>query len=261
MKFWQIDAFTDKIFSGNPADVIIVDEFPEKNVMQAIASEMNLSETVFLKALNDQYEIRWFSPRDEAPLCGHATIAAAFILKKLGHVKDSVKFYSHISGELSATFEDDWIWLNFPKLEITQTSAPLYLQEALSGVYIQELYRDNLVYVAVLSSKEEVINLEPNLNLIEQIDCRAVVVTSIGDNNYDFYSRYFAPKVGIPEDPVCGSAHCRLTSYWAKRLGKSEMIAFQASKRGGVLRVQDKGDRTLIAGKAIQVSEGIINWS
>jgi PhzF family phenazine biosynthesis protein len=260
MKFWYVDAFTDQPFKGNPAGVFIVDDFPESIDMQTIAAELNLSETTYVKKIKDNhFHIRWFSPKDEAPLCGHATIAASHVLKTEKMITSDHITFDSKAGELSVRCDEAIGYeLNFPEKEIVPCELLDTLRKALGDVNIQSVYKDDLVYLVVLDHAEAVQNLKPNLNKILKIDCRAVIVTAQGPSpEIDFVSRYFAPSVGIPEDPVCGSAHCRLTPFWAKRLNKLKMTAYQSSKRTGYLAVTWCPDekRVLISGKAYTVGD------
>jgi PhzF family phenazine biosynthesis protein len=260
LKLWLVDAFTNTPFAGNPAGVCLVNEFPPTSVMQAMAAELNWSETTFVVEKSpNHFHIRWFSPRDEAPMCGHATLAAAHVLWQQGQgLSDSIVFDS-LSGPLLATRVGSWITLNFPQKTIYPCAMPEKLTKSLGSVAIHSVCRDDLLYVVELATPEEVENLTPQLSIIEQLDCRAVVVTSQGTEPYDFVSRYFAPKVGIPEDPVCGSAHCRLVPYWAQRLGKNNMLAYQCSSRGGILKVSLQEDRVFLSGQACTIAEGIFD--
>jgi PhzF family phenazine biosynthesis protein len=263
--FWMVDAFTDQPFSGNPAGVFVVDEFPSTFLMQSIAAELNWSQTAFVKRLGthsdyEHYAIRWFSPRDEAPICGHATLASAHLLWEKNFVSKNKIVFESLAGPLVATKDDkDWITLDFPNKPIVECELPLDLRQALVGpdgeVEIISVHRDDLIYVVTLKNQSDLVKLTPNLNLIESLDCRAVSVTAKGREGYDFESRYFAPCVGIPEDPVCGSSHCRLAPLWASRLSKLSMMAYQASKRGGFLRVDVMEDRVTFSSKAITVCE------
>lgn len=258
MKFWYVDAFTCEPFKGNPAGVFIVEDFFTAPQMQNIAAELNLSETAFVKRLGvDHYHIRWFSPKDEAPLCGHATIAASHILKTEGLLTTNTIRYESLASELNVMCGEDFDYtLDFPEKPVVACELLDSLRKALGDVSIESVYKDDLIYMVVLDSAEAVQNLTPNLNKILKIDCRAVLVTAPGFGDYDFVSRYFAPRVGIPEDPVCGSAHCRLTPFWAERLGKKQMKAFQASDRTGVLDVSlTVNSRVLIKGEACTVAE------
>ncbi|RZI46217.1 PhzF family phenazine biosynthesis protein [Candidatus Finniella inopinata] len=260
MKIWLVDAFTAIAFQGNPAGICLVDHFPKTQLMQAIAAEMNWSQTAFVtQKADDHFHIRWFSPRDEAPLCGHATLAAAHTLWKEGRTDSQTLTFDSLGGILKAEKKSDgWIYLDFPLRPVTPCSLPDMLQEALQGITIQSVHRDETVYLVVLREAKDVIRLKPNLSIIEQIDCRAVIVTALGNAPYDFVSRYFAPRVGIPEDPVCGSAHCRLIPFWSEILNKNTLLAHQASPRSGVLKVSLVGDRVLIGGQAVTVSEGFL---
>ena len=268
MKFWQVDAFSDSVFNGNPAAVFVVSQFPHPWYMQQIAMELNLSQSAFVRPLSEsEYEIRWFSPKDEAPICGHATLASAHVLWKHHGVQSKpIVFYS-VAGPLRATTQQDgWIALDFPAKPLVQTQMPELLNRALGAgdsIRIESVWRDDLVYVVVLSDVGDLVELRPNLNKIAQLDARAVSITAYNDkgflsNDVDYFSRYFAPKVGIPEDPVCGSSHCRLAPFWANRLGKTMLTAYQASSRGGMIRltVYPDRNRVMIAGQAISVSQG-----
>lgn len=263
--FWMVDAFTDQPFAGNPAGVFVVNDFPNTHVMQSISAELNWSQTAFVMHLGthndyDHYAIRWFSPRDEAPICGHATLASAHILWEKGFSTKNKIVFESLAGPLIATKnEQSWITLDFPNKPVIECELPSALKKALIGprgeVEITSVHRDDLIYVVTLKNQSDLVTLTPSLNLIESLDCRAVSVTAAGRDGYDFESRYFAPSVGIPEDPVCGSSHCRLTPLWASRLGKTSMMAYQASRRGGFLRVDVLGDRVTLSSKAITVCE------
>jgi len=258
LTYWLVDAFTAQPFKGNPAGVCVVDEFEDDAILQNIASELNWSETSFVKRIEgNHFHLRWFSPKDECPLCGHATIATAHILWQQGFVTENTITFETLSGELSATREEDgWITLNFPARPVKPTISPEALRDALGNVNIEAVLSDDLIYVVVLPDVQDVIKAQPNLNLIEMLPVRAVCITARGALPYDFVSRYFAPRVGIPEDPVCGSAHCRLVPYWSDVLGKNNMLAYQASKRGGILKLSLIGDRVYISGQAVTISEG-----
>ncbi len=256
MKVWHVDAFSNRPFAGNPAAVILVDEFPDGYLMQAIAEELNLSETTFVKKLGkSHYHIRWFSPKDEAPLCAHATLAAAHVLWKENIVDGSLITFESRGGPLTASIDSEkWIHLNFPAKEVIQCAMPGLLSRALADVTVESVYSDDTIYVAVLDNCEELVNLRPDLDKIMELDCRAVCVTALNDGfldgSFDFISRYFAPRVGIYEDPVCGSSHTRLATLWAKELNQKQFLAYQASQRGGVLKVSLENDRVIIGGQA-----------
>lgn len=260
MKFWVVDAFTDKPFAGNPAAVFIVEYFPDDKLMQNIAAEMNLSETVFIKKTGGkQYHIRWFTPNSEAPLCGHATIAAMHILMQNGiETKSDTITLQSISGNLKAYYVDDLIVLDFPRYLTEKVKLSEALQDIVNSEPIYVGFSQNC-FLMEFATSEAVVRLQPDLARLKLLDFRALIVTAKGDGefvNYDFISRYFAPKVGIDEDPVCASAHCRLIPYWSEKLHKKKMIAYQPSKRGGVIICEDLVNRVLIAGKAVTVTKG-----
>jgi PhzF family phenazine biosynthesis protein len=262
MKFWVIDAFSSAPFKGNPAAVIIVDEFPAEMLMQNIAAEMRHSQTAFVKKLADShFHIRWFSPNSEAPICGHATVASFYVMLELKMVDyDSEVIFESMHGQLAVTAEKSgWITLNFPQMHVYDISKAEQ-EEYLAIVDNKPIYTgfsQGCIFMEY-NNRQEIISLQPNLERLEKIPCRALIVTS-SDSEYDFVSRYFAPKVGIPEDPVCASAHCRLIPYWANKLQKQEMIALQASKRGGILKCKNLTNRVLIAGQAVMVMEGTLH--
>jgi PhzF family phenazine biosynthesis protein len=259
LKIWLVDAFTSTPFAGNPAGICLVDRFPETDAMQQIAAELNWSETAFIVQKSPQhFHIRWFSPRDEAPLCGHATLAAAHILWKENKAETDLITFDSLGGPLTAKKNKSWITLNFPSRLVSPCPMPETLHNALGDITIQSVHKDDVLYLVFLGDEEEVRSLTPNLSLIEEIDCRAVIVTAPGKAPYDFVSRYFAPRVGIPEDPVCGSAHCRLAPFWSNLLGKTNFLAYQASKRGGILKVDLEGDRVSLSGQAVTVCDGIL---
>ncbi len=255
MKIYQVDAFTDIPFRGNPAAVCILSSNPSIEWMQDVAAEMNLAETAFLLPMNEGYNLRWFTPNSEVDLCGHATLASAHILWEKGYLQQDqeVKFYTK-SGLLTAKLNHGYIQLNFPATPEEEIIAPAGLIEALNinPVYIGKNVFDYLIEV---ESEEIVRNIVPDFSKLMEIHMRGVIVTA-RSTEYDFVSRFFAPEVGIFEDPVTGSAHCCLGVYWKKKLGKSKFHAYQASKRGGILKVEVKNERVLISGKAVTVLEG-----
>jgi PhzF family phenazine biosynthesis protein len=254
MKFWYVNAFTKNQFQGNPACVFLGDHFPEN--MQEIAAELNVSETTFVKRLGgNHFHIRWFSPKDEAPLCGHATLAATHILYTNQYLNTASVSFTSLAGPLTVHVENDLYTLDFPKKAITPAKIYDPISNALGNPDIQSIYQDDLIYIALLKDPLAVRDLTPSLELIEKIDCRAVAVTAPGFGQYDFVSRYFAPRVGIPEDPVCGSLHCRIAPFWAERLKKEKMLAYQFSKRTGELSLTYLGgERVLIGGHAVTVA-------
>lgn len=255
MKIYQVDAFTEKPFSGNPAGVCVLNERLDEELMQKIAMEINLSDTAFLVKEDEGYNLRWFTPNAEVDLCGHATLASAHILWEKGYLrKDQEAKFRTKSGLLTAKMNNSWIELNFPAVPEEEMEPPAELLEALEveAVYIGKNKFDYLIEV---KSEEIVRKIKPNFVKLVKVSARGVIVTSKA-KEYDFVSRFFAPEIGILEDPVTGSAHCCLGPYWQKKLNKDEFIAYQASERGGILKVKVLGDRVLISGKAVTVLEG-----
>lgn len=255
LPIYQVDAFTDKVFSGNPAAVCPLDDWLDSETMQAIAAENNLSETAFFVKQDDRYELRWFTPETEVDLCGHATLAAAWVLyNELGYTGDAVKFKT-LSGELTVWPENDRLCMNFPSRPPTQCDEPPELIEGL-GAQPEEVLasRD---YLCVFETPDQVKKLRPKMSLLRKLDVLGVIATAPGQD-CDFVSRFFAPKAGIPEDPVTGSAHCTLIPYWAERLGKKQLHARQISKRGGQLWCRLGTDRVVIAGNAAKYMQGTI---
>jgi len=251
----QIDAFTAVPFGGNPAAVCLLNRPKSDDWMLRVAQEMNLSETAFLLPEQDGYRLRWFTPAVEVDLCGHATLASAHALLEWGQWdgRDPVHFYSR-AGLLTARRDGDWIELNFPSRPGETCDIPAGLAEAL-GISASEAVRFNDDYLIEVGSEAEVRALQPDFQAIFLLPVRGVTVTA-RSQEYDFVSRFFAPQMAINEDPVTGSSHTRLTPYWSKKLGKARMLAFQASARGGVLRVELDGDRVRMAGQAVTVLRG-----
>lgn len=257
MKIYQVDAFTDEPFKGNPAAVCILSEERSAPWMQSLAMEMNLSETAFLLRQKDGFGLRWFTPKLEVDLCGHATLASSHVLWEFGFLKKDQQARFHTkSGLLTARKKGGWVEMNFPKEPEKKTLPPKELAKAL-GVKPVYVGKNRLGYLAELSSEKEVRQLEPDFSLLARLPLDRVMVTAkASTKGFDFVSRYFAPGAGVPEDPVTGSAHCCLGPYWQKRLGKSEFTAYQASKRGGVVKVRVGKDRVFISGKAVTVMVG-----
>jgi len=252
---FQLDAFTTRRFAGNPAAVMPMDRFLEDAVLQALAAENNLAETAFLVADGDDYRLRWFTPTTEVPLCGHATLAsAAVVMERLEPGRRRVVFHS-ASGPLTVTRTAGGYVMDFPARPSQPVPAPSGLAEAL-GVVPIEVWADPFNYLALLESAPAVRELAPDIAAIARLDRSGVIVTAPGDGTYDFVSRYFAPAKGIPEDPVTGGAHCALTPFWARRLGKTELRAFQASRRGGELVCRLAGDRVELEGACVFYLEG-----
>lgn len=260
-----IDAFTEQTFRGNPAATTLVEKFPEDAQMQQIASEINLSETAFVKPLApNHFQLRWFTPKQEVPLCGHATLAMAHYLREIKAIATDVPvIFSTLSGDLKISFEDDWIVMDFPASFYQPCSERS--QQILAEVFGDRTYKclgQSEDYITVvLDSEAAVQDFQPPYDRIAQLDGFGFIITAIADQHqpYDFVSRFFAPKAGIPEDPVTGSAHCSLTPYWAKCLSKNTLIAKQLSARTGDLEVSDHGTRVLLKGKAVTFLRGQID--
>ena len=257
LAIFQVDAFTDKLFAGNPAAVCILPKPRDKDWMQNVAQEMNLSETAFLNKREDGFNLRWFTPTVEVDLCGHATLASAHVLWEIGLLKlgEQARFYTR-SGLLTADRKGDWIELNFPATPDEPATAPADLPRAL-GVTPKYIGKSRFDYLVEVDSEETVRNLEPDFTVLKALPIRGVMVTSPATSpGYDFVSRFFAPGSGVNEDPVTGSAHCCLGPFWSRRLNKNEFLAYQASRRGGVVRVRVSGERVYLGGKAVTVLRG-----
>ncbi|MGB6387437.1 MAG: PhzF family phenazine biosynthesis protein [Terriglobales bacterium] len=255
MPIFQIDAFTAHRFAGNPAAVMPMENFLADAALQSIAAENNLAETAFLVPEGGDYRLRWFTPLTEVPLCGHATLAsAAVVMERLEPERKRVVFQS-ASGPLTVNRGTSGYVMNFPARPSEQISTPPGLSEAL-GVPPVEVFVNAFNYMALLENVQVLRKLAPNMSAIARMDRPGVIVTAPGDGSYDFVSRYFAPAKGIPEDPVTGAAHCMLAPYWAKRLGKTEFRAFQASRRGGEIICRLSGDRVELEGTCVFYMEG-----
>ena len=253
----QIDAFTDRPFAGNPAAVCLLADARDAAWMQAVAAEMNLSETAFVRKVDNAFELRWFTPAVEVALCGHATLAAAHALwtEQIVAAEDAIRFSTR-SGVLTCTRRGDLIELDFPATPAREDDAPPQLAEALGAdpLFVGRSDFDTLV---LLDCEATLRSLQPDFTLLRQLPVRGVIVTSAADDaSFDFVSRFFGPAVGIDEDPVTGSAHCVLAPFWGERLGKTEMTAYQASARGGVVRLRLADDRVVLGGQAVTVFEG-----
>ena len=253
----QVDAFTDKPFAGNPAAVCILPGPKDDRWMQDLAREMNLSETAFLHRENDGYRLRWFTPAVEVALCGHATLASAHVLWQDGHLAEGAQARFHTqSGLLTAERRGDWIELDFPATPAAPAQPPAGLAKAL-GVVPQTVGRSRFDYLVEVETEDVVRRLAPDFGALGRVEARGVIVTSRASTpGFDFVSRFFAPRAGVNEDPVTGSAHCTLTPFWSQRLGKKEMVAYQASQRGGVVRMRLQGDRVILGGQAVTVLRG-----
>lgn len=252
---FQLDAFTRKRFSGNPAAVMPMSEFPQDAAMQAIAAENNLAETAFLVPKDGDYLLRWFTPAVEVPLCGHATLAsAAVVMERLEPGRNKVVFHSK-SGPLTVTRAGTAYVMDFPTRPSEPVLPPVGLTEAL-GTAPTEVFVNAFNYMAVLPQPQDLRSLKPDIAAIARMDRSGVIVTAPGDGPYDFISRYFAPAKGIPEDPVTGSAHCMLMPYWVRQLGRAELRAYQASARGGELLCRLAGERVQLEGHCVFYLEG-----
>ena len=255
LNIFQVDAFAEKPFEGNPAAVVPLETWLPDDVMQAIAEENNLSETAFFVPNDNGFHVRWFTPKMEVKLCGHATLASGFVLfNLLGHGSGPITFDS-LSGPLLVTKTDDLLTLNFPAQKPEPCEAPKDLVEGL-GRQPQACYRND-DYLAVFERQEDIAAITPNQFALEKLDLRGIIVTA-PSSKYDFVARFFAPKYGIPEDPVTGSAYTQLMPYWVEALGRSKLRARQLSSRGGNLLCELKGDRVFISGSAIKYMEGTI---
>lgn len=258
MKIWTVDAFADKPYTGNPAAVMIVNAFPPDETCLKIAAEMNLSETVFVHPLTDgTFHIRWFTTKVEVKLCGHGTLAATHILFQEGLTQRETVTYTSLSGTLTASREDTSLILDFPLQKMEETFPLQKLIATLdlkaSAIAAVQGFDD---IILELGTAEEVRNLKLDPKDILKLDCLSLIVTAKGNIPYDFTSRVFAPRDGIDEDPVTGSAHCKLAPYWRQKLGKDTFLGYQASQRGGVLQVSIQGDRVLLKGHAVTVMAG-----
>jgi PhzF family phenazine biosynthesis protein len=257
LHFTQVDAFASQPFTGNPAAVVITGTPLDERLMPLVAREMNLSETAFLVPTGDGYSLRWFTPEVEVELCGHATLASAHVLWDEGHVAidQAVTFHTR-SGPLHARRSDEWIELDFPSRPAAPHPAPAELLSALAvtPTWVGKNVYDYLVEVA---DEAAVRALDPDMLALKRLGVRGIMVTALSDSpEFDFVSRFFAPGSGVDEDPVTGSAHCCLGPYWRDRLGQETFLAYQASARGGVVRVRIAGERVVLGGQAVTVARG-----
>jgi PhzF family phenazine biosynthesis protein len=249
IKIYQIDAFADKVFSGNPAAVCPLNSWLPDKLLQNIAMENNLAETCFYVKQSEKYEVRWFTPAVEVDLCGHATLAAAYVLYQYdGHKADAIQFYSPRSGSLSVTREGDLLTLDFPTDVFEKVALVPELTDGFNYKPL-EAFKGKTDYMLVFNDEDEIRNMQPDLSVVAKLVCRGVIVTAKGES-VDFVSRFFAPQSGIPEDPVTGSAHTTLTPYWSDRLEKKELSAIQLSARKGYLQCKNLNERTAISGYA-----------
>jgi PhzF family phenazine biosynthesis protein len=256
MRITQVDAFADRPFAGNPAAVCVLERPADETWMQLVAREMNLSETAYLHPEGDAFRLRWFTPVSEVDLCGHATLAAAHVLWEEGRIApDAPARFQTRSGLLTAARNDGWIELDFPSEPVEPTEGPAWLPDAL-GASVRFVGRNRMDLLVELESDRVLRELKPDIGRLGTIPVRGVIVTARGEPPHDFVSRFFAPRLGVPEDPVCGSAHCALTPYWSERLGKPTLLAYQASERGGLLRLRNEGRRVVLGGQAVTVMVG-----
>jgi PhzF family phenazine biosynthesis protein len=258
----QVDAFTDKPFGGNPAAVCLLESRRDERWMQNVAREMNLSETAFLSPNGDGYDLRWFTPTTEVDLCGHATLASAHALWESGRLaSDSPARFQTKSGLLTCQRRGAWIEMDFPSTPPKDSSPPAGLLEALK-LQARNTARSRFDWLVEVASEAEVRAAAPDFGLLKKVEARGVIVTSRAvpgrseGKAFDFVSRFFAPAAGVDEDPVTGSAHCCLAPYWRQRLGKDEMVGWQASARGGQVRVKVVGERVLLSGQTVTVLRG-----
>lgn len=259
LPLFQVDSFTDKPFKGNPAGVcVLIEERPDE-WMQSVAGEMNLSETAFVLKKGEEYSLRWFTPGVEVDLCGHATLAAAHILWQTGTVpaQKAIRFMTR-SGLLTITKQKDWIEMDFPARPCRPAAEGEGIVDAV-GAIPEEVFQSGENLMFVYESEKVVRSLKPNFSAMKTYDYHGVIVTSPSASpKFDFVSRYFAPAIGIDEDPVTGSSHCTLAPFWAERLRKDSMTAYQASARGGILKVRASAERVYICGQAVTVFGTVI---
>ena len=249
-KMYQVDAFSNTVFGGNPAAVCVLADWPKEELMQCIAAENNLAETAFVVKRSSDYEIRWFTPTIEVALCGHATMAAAHVLfNYFEHPTDSIDFYSRHSGKLSVGRHENLLTLDFPADTIEEVTAPKEIIDGLSKTPI-EVYKGKTDFLLIYESQKDIEQCIPNFHLLKQSKARGIIISAPGDE-VDFVSRFFAPGSGVDEDPVTGSAHTTLTPYWTAKLGNIQLKAQQLSLRKGNLTCELKGDRVKISGKAV----------
>ncbi|MCL2426813.1 MAG: PhzF family phenazine biosynthesis protein [Oscillospiraceae bacterium] len=256
MKYFIVDAFSDKLFSGNQAGVCLIDEWLDDKTMQNIAAENNLAETAFVVKRNGYYDLRWFTPKIEIDLCGHATLASAFVVTNFLDIGVLEMDFHTKSGVLSVKKVGDLFEMDFPARKPEKIEVTTVMEKAVRATVLEAyISRDMLL---VLDNEDKVKYLNPDMNLVAKLpDCMALIVTAKGDN-VDFVSRFFAPNVGVPEDPVTGSAHSTLIPFWAERLGKDEMTAKQLSERGGTIYCKSCGDRVKMSGYATLYLQGEI---
>lgn len=255
MKQYIVDAFTDKVFGGNPAAVCIMDSWPSDDLMMNITVENNLSETAFAVREGSRYRLRWFTPGGEIDLCGHATLATAFVLMNYYDSAANTVVFTTMSGELTVDRREDMYEMDFPAYELRPVPVTDEITEAVGAAPVEAYMGRDLL--CVFDSENTVKNLHPDMEKLKELDGLLLQATAKG-SDFDCVSRSFAPKLNVPEDPVCGSGHCHIVPYWAGRSGKKEIVACQASRRGGILYCRVEGDRVKLAGKAALFSVGEI---
>lgn len=251
-----VDAFADRPFGGNPAAICLLDRQRDDAWLQALANEMNLSETAYALPRGDAWSLRWFTPTVEVDLCGHATLATSHILWETGRLKSDLPAVFHTrSGQLVCKQADRWIAMDFPAAPPHEVEA---MPDLVEGLGVKPLWvgRSSMDVVACLESEQAVRAVVPNQTALARIKCRGILITARSAGSYDFVSRSFFPRLGVPEDPVCGSAHCCLGPMWSERLGKADLVGHQVSQRGGVVRVQCRGERVTLSGRAITTLRG-----
>lgn len=253
---YQVDAFTTQVFKGNPAAICPLDNWLDDGVLQAIAEENNLSETAFFVPKNKEFELRWFTPVNEVKLCGHATLAAAHIIFEIFGYTGSVITFKTLSGDLLVKKFGNELQMDFPADQPSPCEIPEILVKALGVMPNEVLVADD--YIAVFDSEATICSITPNYELLKQLDLRGVIITA-PSTDVDFVSRFFAPKLGVAEDPVTGSAHCELAPYWANKLGKKILSARQVSKRGGRLTCEVLSNRVLLSGSAVIFMKAEVN--
>jgi len=259
VELWQIDAFADRVFTGNPAAVCFLPEPRDDAWRQAVAAEMNLSETAYLEPGRDGFGLRWFTPAVEVDLCGHATLASGHFLWESGRLSPDAPARFHTqSGILTARRDREWIVLDFPATPARRGDEPAGLAAAL-GVTPSFVGRSRFDYLVAVDDPSRVREARPDLFSLARYPVRGIILTAPGDRpGVDFISRFFAPAAGVPEDPVTGSAHCALGPWWAERLGRTSLVGYQASRRGGSVRVEVRGDRVELGGRAVTVLKTVL---
>ena len=255
MKQYVVDAFTDKVFAGNPAAVCVMDKWLDDELMQKITIENNLSETAFCVREGKNYHLRWFTPGGEIDLCGHATLATAYVILRFVEPELNAVRFDTLSGELIVTKNSGLLEMVFPAYELKPVEVTEQMRDVIGAKPVAAFMGRDLL--CVMDDEAEVRDCAPDMAKVMQLDGLLLHITAKG-KDYDCVSRSFAPKCGVPEDPVCGSGHCHIIPYWANALGKTELTAYQASRRGGVLYTRVEGDRVILAGKAALFSEAEI---